>query len=252
MSLREDLYRAVLASPDHDGPRRRYAAQLEQEGDELGEYIRLSLDGDRDRLSEPAVTRALVLHNQLRVRMTAPIAAWIRSHQRDRGLVALVEMDGQTFIDHGTEVFALAPIQHLDLVDTKGVFAQLVQSPILERVQTLALERNALGDQEAELLAASPYARHLVYLSLFGNKIGQPGLEAITASKNLAGLKVLHFDYNLVESPVTKLVSDGVSGLADYVGGGPLKALLIKKYGHKAWMDPPDNVDRSRMCDAGE
>jgi uncharacterized protein (TIGR02996 family) len=36
MSVRDDLYQAVLANPDRDGPRRRYADYLEKQGDETG------------------------------------------------------------------------------------------------------------------------------------------------------------------------------------------------------------------------
>ncbi|CAN5269536.1 hypothetical protein BH09MYX1_BH09MYX1_58170 [soil metagenome] len=250
MSTADDLYRAVLAQPAHDGPRRTYATYLETSGDELGEYIRLSIEVDHRRPAN--TTRQLELHNKLQQRLTAPIASWIRSHVPDRGLVALVQMDGKTFVDHGADVFAKAPLQHLDLVETKAVFAQVVNNPVLAKVQTLTLDRSDLGDAEAELLAASPNVRQLVYLSLFGNHIGQPGLEAIAASNNLPELRVFDFGYNAVESPVGTTVSDGVSGLEFYQPGGPLAAALRKKFGEKVWLELPPNISRYRMCDAGE
>jgi uncharacterized protein (TIGR02996 family) len=250
MATEDELYRAVLAKPAHDGPRRAYAKHLESTGDELGEYIRLSLATDRNR---PANTdRQLELHNKLQARLTAPIASWIQSHQPDRGLVALVKMDGQTFIDHGADVFAKAPIQHLSLVDTKAVFAQVMKNPILAKVQTLSLENNGLGDAEAKLLADCPHLKHLLFLNLYGNEIGQPGLEAIAASKNLSAMRVFHFEYNAVESPVGTTVTDGVSGLEFFQPGGPLAAVIRQKYGDKVWLDLPPNLDRFRMCDAGE
>lgn len=250
MSTADDLYQAVLAKPAHDGPRRIYARHLEATGDELGEYIRLSLDSDRRRPTDHR--RQLELHNSLRQRLTAPIAAWIRSHQPDRGLVALVEMDGRTFIDHGADVFARAPIQHLNLVDTKGVFAQVVANPILAKVQSLSVAQDKLGDEEAMLLAASPHVRSLVYLDLWGNHIGQPGLEAIAASENLGLLQHLSIEYNDVESPVGREVTDGVSGLVFFQRGGPLAAVIQQKYGPKAWLEQPVSPERFRMCDAGE
>jgi uncharacterized protein (TIGR02996 family) len=252
MSVQQDLYQAVLDAPDRDGPRRRYAAYLEQQGDELGEFIRLALDWDRKRLVGAADTRALVLYNRLRGRLAAPLDPWIRSYQLDRGLVAEVDMDGKTFVDHGSDVFARAPIQHLNLVAAKPVFAEIVQSPVLARVQTIGLSKNDLTDHEIELLAASPHVRGLLYLGLFKNQIGQVGLEAIAASPNLAALKVLSFDYNLVESPVSKWSNDGVSGQTHYEGAGAMQAFLKTKYGPKAWMEPEENVHRFRMCDAGE
>ncbi len=252
MSEQDELFQAVLAAPDRDGPRRWYAEYLERQGDELGEFIPLAIDWDRKRLSGADDTRALTLYNRLRDRLAAPLAAWIRSYQLDRGLVAEVEMDGKAFVEHGSDVFARAPIQHLNLVAAKPVFADIVKSPLLSRVQTLGLSKNQLTDHEVELLASSAHVRNLVYLGLFENKIGEGGLDAIAASPNLAGLRVLSFDYNLVESPVSTWSSDGVSGLAHYEGAGPLQAKLKKKYGTKAWMEPPQNVDRFRMCDAGE
>ena len=254
--MSEELYRAVLAAPDRNGPRRRYAEYLERGGDELGEYIRLAIDWDRRRLTTHArVARAAELHTKLRDRQAAPVAPWTRLHQRDRGLVAMVEMDGRTFLEHADDVFAVAPIQHLDLVETKSMFAEIAGSPLLARVQSLRLSENDLGDAEAGLLAASPHVRRLLYLDLGSNRIGEAGLDAIAASSTLVALRQLHFGRNLVESPVDKWSSDGVSGLVFYAGTGPLQAVLERKYGTKAWMHPSEgdvNVDRYALCDAGE
>lgn len=250
LTTADSLYRAVLAKPAHDGPRRAYASYLESTGDELGEYIRLSLEEDRNRGTNKA--RWLELHNRLMPRLSAPISSWVKSDRPDRGLIAYVRMDGKSFVEHGADVFARAPIQHLDLVDTNDVFAEIVRNPLLAKVQTLSIDRDELGDEEATLLAASPNARNLVYLSLFGNRIGQVGLEAIAASKNLPVLRAFDFGYNDVESPVATMVSDGVSGLEHGQPGGPLAAVIRQKYGDKAWLEMPPNADRFRMCDAGE
>lgn len=246
MSLRDELYQAVIDQPDKDGPRRRYAEYLDAHGDKYAEYIRTSLERARKGF------RAEGIPATFDDQMIAPIRQWIRSWQLDRGFVALVKMDGKTFVDHGSDVFAHAPIQHLDLVETKSVFAEIIQSPVLARVQTISLADNDLGDHEALLLVSSASVRRLVYLDLFANKIGQAGLEAITSSSNLGALRVLEFDYNRVESPVSKWANDGVSGVLHYEGAGAIQAVLKQKYGEKPWMEPPQNVDRFRMCDAGE
>lgn len=246
MSLRDDLYQAIIDQPARDRPRRRYADYLEEHGDQLGEYIRVSLERARRGF------RSESLPANLDDELAAPIRQWIRTWQVDRGLISLVEMDGKAFVDHGRDVFARAPIQHLNLTNAKSVFAEIVQSPVLARAQTLSIVKENLGDAEAKLLASSAYVRALVYLDLSANKIGQAGLEAITASSNLAALKMLHFDYNLVASPVAQWSSDGVSGLVYRESGGPIQAMLRQKYGEKPWMEPPHNLDRFRMCDAGE
>ncbi len=250
--MHDDLYQAVLEAPDRDGPRRRYAEYLEQQGDELGEYILLALDEARRNLSLKRYQRFRELNTKLDDRLGAPIRPWVRTFLLDRGLVGKVKMDGKAFVDHGRDVFARAPIQHLDLVDAKRVFPTIMQSRVLEQVRTLAIEEGDLGDVEAGLLASSPFVRRLVYLNLAANKISQVGLEAITMSPNLAALQVLHVEFNPVEDPVSKWSSDGVSGLTYYEGAGPMQVLLKQKYGEKAWMEPPQNVDRLRMCDAGE
>jgi uncharacterized protein (TIGR02996 family) len=246
MSLRDELYQAVIDRPDRDGPRRRYAEYLDQQGDSFGEYIRVSLERARQGLLGQG------LPAKLDDELAAPIRPWIRSWLVDRGFVAKVKMDGKAFVDHGSDVFSRAPIQHLDLVEAKPVFAEIMHSPVLARVQTLSLSSNQLDDNEASLLAASPHVRALLYLDLSGNEIGERGLDAITASPNLVALRVLEFDYNRVENPVSKWSSDGVSGLVHYEGAGPTQAVLKQKYGEKLWMHPPQNVDRLRMCDAGE
>lgn len=246
MSLRDDLYQAIIDQPDKDGPRRRYADHLDEQGDKLGEYIRASLERARRGF------RSESLPAKLDDELAAPIRQWVRTWQVDRGLISLVEMDGKAFVDHGSDVFARAPIQHLNLINAKSVFAEIVQSPVLSRAQSLSIVKENLGDEEAKLLASSAHVRRLVYLDLSANRIGKAGLEAITASSNLAALKMLHFDYNLVASPVAQWNSDGVSGLVYQESGGPIQATLKQKFGEKPWMEPPHNLDHFRMCDAGE
>lgn len=250
MPTEEELFRAVLERPGNDGPRRRYAAYLESIGDELGEYIRLSLDVDRKRPSDH--DRWLRFHNSLRERLHAPFAAWTRSVQRDRGLVAAAEMTGRQFLDYGADVLARAPVQHLGLVETKDVFAEVMNHPVLAKIRTLSVHNADLGDAEAAMLAASPYVRQLVCLSLYGNRIGQAGLEAIAASENVPALRIFFFEYNEVESPVGRDVTDGVSGLVFYQPGGPLAAVIREKYGDKPWLVLPQDTDRFRVCDEGE
>jgi hypothetical protein len=183
MSEVDDLFR----EPGAKRARRRYADYLEKQGYELDQYIRLAIDWDRKRLkTHDEVTRALELHNKLRSRVTAPLEQWIRSHQTDRGLVASVHMDAQTFIEQGSEVFAVASIQHLNIVDSRACLLRLLN----------------LQFSVAELLAASPYVRRLVCLDLTWNKIGLRGLEAIASSPNLSKVRRLEFNHNLVPSPV--------------------------------------------------
>ena len=250
MSTRDELYQAVLDQPDRDGPRLRYAAYLEKQGDELGEFIRLALDWNRQRPHHGPPDRPLNLYNKYIHVLRIPIDPWIVNCQLDRGLVAKVDMDGKAFVDHGHDVFIRAPIQHLNLVNAKPVFSEIMNSKVLLQVQTLSMAKNQLTDLEAELLAASPNVGNLVYLDLFGNRIGEAGFEALTASTILPKLKVLHLDYNKIESPVSRYSSDGY--ITFYDGVGPIRAVLEKKYGLKAWMEPELNVDRFRMCDAGE
>lgn len=252
MSQRDELYRAILADPDRNEPRRRYADYLDQQGDELGEYIRLALEKARGVLDSSGQARYLELDAKMDVRLGAALQGWVKSWQLDRGLVAKVTMNGAFFLAHGTAVFSRAPIQHVDLVDAKSMLGAIVQNPLLSHVRTLSLAHNALGDHEAQLLAGSPYARRLVYLGLDANRIGRAGIEAIAASPHLAGLRVLHLDDNAVESPVSKWSDDGGSGLVEHVPAARLQAELVVKFGRKAWMDAGPNVDRFRICDAGE
>lgn len=250
---REALYREVVAMPDRDGPRRRYAECLDRQGDETGELIRLSLRDLRYRRTLEQGRRAHDLELALRHRLAAPVGVWISGSTIHRGLVAGVEMNAATFLESGHEVFARTPIQHLDLVGVKPLLAEILNSPLLARVQTLNLKGNDLDDNDVMMLAASPSVRRLVYLCLWSNRIGDAGLEAIAASENLAGLRILEFGGNLVESPVDRYSSDGVSGLIWYEGCGPMQAALKQKYGEKPRMHPGEStVDRYGMCDAGE
>jgi len=252
MSQRDELYRAILADPDRNEPRRRYAEYLDQQGDELGEYIRLSLAKAHGTLDPSRHARFLALDATMNPRLGGALQGWVRSWELDRGLVAKVTMDGAFFLAHGPAVFTRAPVQHVDLVNAKSMLGAIVQNPLLSHVRTLRLSNNGLDDHDAELLAGSPYARRLVYLDLDTNRIGRAGIEAIAGSPNLAGLRALFLADNAVESPVSTWVDDGRSGLVEHVGAGLLQAELVATFGRKAWMDVGPHLDRFRMCDVAD
>lgn len=246
VARRDALFREVLAQPDRDEPRLQYARYLESEGDVTGEFIRLATEIQHPKSGYVAErTNRFIELKHLEAAIAAPLAPWIKSHILSRGLVSLVEMDARTYIDAGHEVFARAPVQHLDLVNAKPVFAELVACPLLARVKTLRIAYGELGDAEAALLAGSPHVRQLQYLALSNNQIGEAGLEAITASPHLAGLRVLRFFKNVADDPVTREGTE-ISGDPFYEPAGPIQARLEAKYGRKVWMHQ-DHTSPSRF-----
>ncbi len=211
MTDRERLLAAVLASPYEDAPRLAYAAWLEglSPADPQGEFIRLSIRCARqslgDRLPKQDWLELLDAHERLgdlRARHESewkrPVLKIASDCQLERGLVASVRLPARTFLDRADELFALAPIVHVDLSDVRPLLLELVRSPHLRRVRALSLEWQGLTSAEIAHFAGSPHLANLWCLELRGNALDLAGLRALAKSPSLAGLRHTELASNLV------------------------------------------------------
>lgn len=193
---REELLAAVLQRPGDLTARLAYAEALEADADPLGEFIRLDcgLDGPPglafDRL--PERDRRFALLDAHRAAWFAPLAGLAGSIRIERGLVGSVGLDLDTYLARGAEVFDRFPVRAVALRGVHGRVGELLASPWIDRIESLALFEPrprprgsepgdpGLDDADVVALAASPRLAHLRGLDLGHNpELGPRSVEAV-------------------------------------------------------------------------
>jgi uncharacterized protein (TIGR02996 family) len=252
------LLAAVLAAPHDDGPRLAYADWLagrEDEDDQLrAEFIRLQIKLVREpfagaKAADPTAeivrrTRWILdeaRERELRERRASgwavAVASLVHGYAFDRGFIGRVTLPAADFLVHGARLFGLAPILHVELTGVAGHVAELFASPLLERVPALSLRDAGLGDDDVEVLAASPHLAGLWWLDLGHNPIGRRGVEALAAAgERLPSLVYVGLDAN----PCDPRETVGLEGflIVDVrlpADGKALEAL----HGHLPWLHHP-------------
>ncbi|MDB5320703.1 MAG: hypothetical protein JWN40_2334 [Phycisphaerales bacterium] len=238
------LFADVLAHPDDDVPRLRYADWLSQQGDVQGEFIHLSIDLTRKRITATDLSRWEVLARQHSDGWTAPLKPFADVVLLERGLPAHVKLDATRYLDHAHQIFALAPVRHADLKNAKAVFSRLCQSDALARLRSLDLARNDLDDNDISTLAASQKLPEMRWLNLILNKFGVPGIEALASSPNIPNLVFAGLGGNLFPDPVDHDSVDW-DGHVHETPAPAFQQMLEQKFGRKAWLHPvTDAPDR--------
>jgi uncharacterized protein (TIGR02996 family) len=236
------LHAAVLGNPDADAPRLAYADAVAKTDFARAELIRMQLEivsmrrsGANPAVLDSRVRTLLEKHKDAWAKDVASIPG-VRWVGFERGFPEHVHMSARDFLDHGAELFALAPIRHLDLLEPKLVAAELFQSPLLARIHTLRMWRAELGDGEMSTLGASPCLANLRWLDLSGNRIGQVGLEALAASTQLPALQVLVFGDNLVPDPTPQIGESDWNSAPSWRYVTETAKVLEAGFGKRPWL----------------
>lgn len=197
-----DHLAAIVAAPEHDGPRMALSAWLEPHQPALAMFIRLQIDrvaamrraGERDTeiLSGPE-QRLLVDHGTTWMRgfasYTDDSADATTFH---RGLVARVTMDPEVFLERGDYLLGAWPIRHVDFGPmAPGVLDRLLASEPIARLDSIGLLDPALGDDDVRCIAASPALARCAYLRLACARLGPPAFDALAGSAALRALLVV-------------------------------------------------------------
>ena len=239
----EQLLEDVLSSPDEDAPRLAYADACEDRGDEIrARFIRLQIEAIHKKIEnhptsyEPALS-AYELIDVHGPAWASSIRERVASYSFYRGFVESIKIDASKFLDSAPELYSLAPVRKLVLTGVRQVAERLFSSPHLERIVSLHMEFQKLGDREIEMLAASPYVRRLVYLGLSANEITLAGVEALAASTKLPSLKDVDFLSNPAEIVKEDVWADmGGANPLVYAQGSLEGEKLEAKYGRKTWL----------------
>ena len=246
MSDEHELYATILAEPNDPAPRRALAAHYDGKRDPRGELIRVQLEladkkarGERDRALLRREDELLKAHGRA---WAAPLADLISGHKFHRGLIGEVTLPLDRFLEVAPTLFAAAPIQHVNLTAPRTRLAELLRSPHLARLSSLALEGLDLGDEDARAIARADALRTLHYLSLANNRIGRAGVEALAASSFLARLDVLDLSNNPCD-PVPRPGGRDLDGRVTAIDRPALANELVSRHGERPWLANPANPD---------
>jgi uncharacterized protein (TIGR02996 family) len=190
-----ELRRAVLENPDDDAPRHAYAAwMLGQEHEfaqAIGGFIAAQLRVADAYRGDPRAD-VLTLRNwsadqrfvaQTDFRAGDALRPWFLDDlsgllsqgligwpQVYRGFVERVSLRARRFLELADELFSLAPIRHLVLIEVAEVAAELADCRHLERVRSLSLPvhtaRDRLTDAALQCLVGSSHLGNLAHLRL--------------------------------------------------------------------------------------
>ena len=99
--------------------------------------------------------------------LTLGLVGWPQVY---RGFVERVSLRARRFLELADELFSLAPIRHLVLIEVGEVVAELADCPHLARVRSLSLPvhtaRDRLTDAALRRLLVSPHLDNLAHLRL--------------------------------------------------------------------------------------
>lgn len=246
MTDERELYAAVLADPDNDDRRRALAAFYDRRQDRRGELIRIQLESAakeaHGELDGALLRRQRMLINAHGREWAAPLANLVPEFKFHRGLIGQVTLPLDRFLDVAPALFALAPIQHVDLTAPRTRLAELLGSPHLDRLTSLGLEGQGLDDADAQTIAGAERLDKLRWLSLANNGIGRPGIEALAASPVLAHLDVLDLSNNPCD-PVPRPAGWKLDGRVTAIERPALADELEARYGKRPWLANPANPD---------
>lgn len=233
-----ELLDAIQATPDDDALRRVYADALLDDGEPLGELIHLQLDlaghtlSRDDRAARRQRERELLAEHE--ARWTAPIAAFVPEKTQwgpvvpnarfRRGFIDEVQLDADTFVARGDELFVHAPLLrgvHLTgMVEEDAAdwvlrkFRAAMSSPVLARLHGMRCDVGSYS--------VHGYDSQTVDHSMIDDVL-PPFLDAIARMPLLRALAMFE-----PEHEIQKLVDSGLFARLDRMDFGNFRAALVK------------------------
>ncbi len=223
MSVEDALFQAVLENPHDDAPRLVYADWLEEQGDERGAFIRVQCELAAGVDDEQ---RASILRRREQTLLRQHGEAWGAALRGfgviafQRGFPARLYLPVSRFLRYADELFRVAPVTHLRLLDTRPHIDALAACPHLARLASLDLEYNRISAADAATLLASPHIAGLRELRLNENDLGPAGARALAQSPHLRQLRRLALSGN-------RLGAQGAKALAKWPQLEHLEALEL-------------------------
>jgi uncharacterized protein (TIGR02996 family) len=206
----------ILAQPDNDSPRLRYAKWLDGCGNPLGEFIRLQCLLAHNPVSEPHIyyeRREQELLARFQRSWSEALAGLVDWCSFRRGFIEEIALSDRQFIKHSTEVFGCAPVLDVHVRSDGKRLHALPTLPGLHYTFFLDLSSQRLGDDSIEGLAEAPMLNHVHGLNLGSTFLGDEGLECLFESPHLGNLRELYLNDNpITDEGIRRFV---MSPLAD-------------------------------------
>lgn len=161
-----------------------------------------------------------------------------------RGFVEAVTLDAPTFLRRASELYAIAPIRAVTLVDAARYIDEIAASSHLDRLVSLQFYNKShdcpLGDSGLRTLVSSPFVRNLAMLRLEFNDIGREGIEALAAAR-LPRLVYVALGNNREASPVDEYSEDAFTGAINHnsIARTQFGQDLEARYGEQRWLHAP-------------
>jgi uncharacterized protein (TIGR02996 family) len=259
--------RAIVESPEEEGPRLVFADWLDEHGDhDRAEFIRVECEQER---VEPYGPRWRQLTARQRDLLKAHKAEWTRplrglaAHTRfRRGFIEEITVHARTFLTRADDLFRLAPVRVVKFVylpTGRGVSVEEVAAgPHLARLTGLDFSGCFLSDAQVQTLATSPHLGALTELTLESCRVGRPGLQALLESPALDRLTALNLSFSLADDSVAELLAGAGRwrltrlGLAAHLHLGVTPAPRVTGRGVRALAAAPALADLTGLALTGQ
>ncbi|OWK47375.1 TIGR02996 domain-containing protein [Fimbriiglobus ruber] len=219
----------VLSHYHDDGPRLIYADFLDESDDPAdrarGELIRvqcaLARTSDDHPMRGSLKTRELELLQEHQAAWSAHLGEMVVGVEFRRGVADAVSVDAGTFLARGDELFRLAPVRRVRILDAARHIGRLAQCPFLASVRELDLCGNDLGNGGVNVLARSPYLTRVETLDLSFNGLCDGGVRLLARATGFSRLRALYLTDN------GQISAEGVRALAESPHLGGLRVLDV-------------------------
>ncbi len=249
--------RNVIAHPDDDEPRLAYGAALRPQDPDLARFIELQVEAGRERRRKregrfgifPSEDRKLLEKHGARWART--MAKYSSRQEFDRGFIFEIGIEPNLFLEYGDWLLKNAPIRLVYFgVSEVGPFPyrELFASPLLERIDAIALINREVTDEDVEVIAASPHLGRLLCLDLTDNRLTERAFKALAAApatrKLLAVGRRQGSQGSYFPGPVYAATGedDGYERpIWDWTPMTEQGRALEREYGYIPWLHPQDN-----------
>jgi len=208
----------ILASYTDDGPRLMLADYLAESLNAAAaaraEFIRIQLALARlspDHPRWPELTaRQTDLLQAYEADWAAPLAGIATAVEFRRGLLDSIAIDARRFLDLGVELFRLAPIRRVRLLDVRDFCQRIAQCPALAHLRELDLCGSDLGSGGLAMLLRSPYLTRLHHLDLSFTGLDDAAMLLLARTRSLPRLRqLLMTDNGAITGQGIRMLSTG-------------------------------------------
>jgi hypothetical protein len=248
MTQYEQLLTTVTSNVQDDAARLAFAAHIRNTEPDRAHFIEDQIEGAKRRRAQRGHVY-VAEHPLLRTHGAAwsrMIAKYTRRWIFDRGFIAKVEMEPYMFLEYGEWLMLNYPIQVVELrKPDSGTFptAELADSPLLAKLEGLAIRDVKLENADVERLVTSPHLERIQYLVVSNRSVDAAIYDMVAASPRLRGILALSLEGSGPGQRYADTGRDDMQGRAvhawtDLSSKGKE---LEQKYGYLPWLHPEDN-----------